>query len=207
MNTVEVTLSNHTFSASLIHGKNEDVGSTGTVFDRKSTEILICAGLNGLPSDAIPAYANDSVPVSRLAFDFALQRLSPELLMFPQPLSNISQNLNWLTSVIGANVFFEGSLGNTTSIPAQSLEEVQRFICSWTHWIVTVAVVILTTILLAVLVHIEVSGTMPIIPITLTGVLAVVGTAESKTSGDVGEEYGGLDQTGLDTRDFPTCVE
>ena len=137
----------------------------GGQIDHTGAEWMFGLGLDGVPSDTIltklplfnatDAEGDPLTDMSQIVFELMMQPPSaPGLGATVQELSNISNSLNVYMAAIGPNVFFDGSLGNT-SVPAQfSRIDASRlqFTNSWPYWLTSLLVVVVVAIMLAVVI-------------------------------------------------------
>lgn len=90
--------------------------------------------------------------MSRLAFElvFLTSVENATAAAIPQELGNISASLNWYTSIVGSNVYLDGTLGNT-SVNTMEYREARRLEWSINNLWITASLTFLTAALILVL--------------------------------------------------------
>lgn len=139
--------------------------SQGGQIDQSGAEWMFGMGLDGIPFDTIltqlPLFnATDAsgaqlTDMSQVVFELMMQLPSgPGLGATPQDIGNISSSLNSYIGAVGPNIFFDGTLGNTTVDAAFSRFEdsKQQFVNSWPYWLTSLLIIFVISILLTVMI-------------------------------------------------------
>lgn len=142
-----------------------DEPEQGGQINHIGAEWMFGLGFDGIPSDTIltqlplfnttDADGDPLTDMSQIVFELMMQPPSASGLgATVQELSNISQSLNAYMAAIGPNVFFDGTLGNTSvSAKFSRFDDTrQQFTNSWPFWLASLLVIVVITILLAIII-------------------------------------------------------
>lgn len=179
------------FSEGVVTSKNVSQSEQGGQINHIGAEWMFGMGLDGIPFDTVltqlplfntsDASGTNLTNMSQLVFDLTMRPpAGPGLGATLQEAVNISASLNTYMSVVGANVFLDGSLGSQVvhADVIVSDGDKQQFSNSWFFWSAGMALVAVISILLIFMIMQEGDDFV----LSIENVLKIFGRPDKETS-------------------------